>query len=201
MVSPARALRREGFSGNAKTYTGESAARPPGRGDGADVGEGHAASPGSLTGILPSEVRQISRGSNQHTQKAQLTIFCTQVAPTPASGRPVHWELAAPQGDRLRGPETLIGKQPRRPIHGADSYLHSPRWRKAAENNEMPQALRAAMTWPRQLGLSRLQPGQRKTQRPTHWDWEQLRPKRRKSIGRQKTNADVKERRPNANWT
>jgi hypothetical protein len=144
LVSPARALRREGFSGNAKTYTGESAARPPGRGDGADVGEGHAASPGSLTGILPSDVRQISRGSNQHTQKAQLTIFCTQVAPTPVSGRSVHWELAAPQGDSLWGPETLIGKQPRRPIHGANSYLHSPRWRKAAENNEMPRALKGS---------------------------------------------------------
>ena len=103
LVSPARALRRAKFSGNAKAYTGKAAARPPGRGDVADVGEGHAASPRSPTGILVTDVRPISRGGSKHTRQTQLTIFCTQVASSPDHCRPVHWELSVLKDNRLQG--------------------------------------------------------------------------------------------------
>ena len=57
------------------------------------------------------------------------------------------------------------------------------------------------MAWLRQLELSLWQPERRRIPRWTHWDWERLRPTRRKNGGRRKTNASRTKRRPNASWS
>jgi len=87
---------------------------------------GHAVWPGSMTGTLATDVRRVRRGGNKATQQAQLTILCTQVAPSPVRG----------------GPDTLIGQQLRRLSLGAN--LHSPRGRQAAAGSEMSQSIKGS---------------------------------------------------------
>jgi hypothetical protein len=115
--SPARAKQLVMVPEAAKAYTGEAAARPPGRGDGAEV---------LLTRTLSTDVRRVRRGGNNATQQAKLTILCTQVAPSSVCG----------------GPDALSGRQPRRSRLGAN--LHSPGGRQAAADSEMPRAIKGS---------------------------------------------------------
>ena len=55
LESPARAIQLVMVPGAAKAYTGEAAARPPGRGEGSEV---------LLTRTLPTDVRRVRRGGN-----------------------------------------------------------------------------------------------------------------------------------------
>jgi len=111
LESPARAIQLVMVPGAAKAYTGEAAARPPGRGEGAEVLQ---------TRTLSTDVRRVRRGGNNATQKTKLTTLCNQVAPSSVCG----------------GPNALSGRQPRRSRLGAN--LHSPGGRLAAADSEMP---------------------------------------------------------------
>ena len=64
-------------TGAAKAYTGEAAARPPGRWEGAEV---------LLTRTLPTDVRRVQRGGNDAIQQTKLTTLCPQVAPSSVRG-------------------------------------------------------------------------------------------------------------------
>jgi len=111
LQSSARAAQLVMVPGAAETYTGEAAARPPGRGEGAEV---------LLTRTLPTDVRRVRRGGNDAIQQTKLTTLCPQVAPSSACG----------------GPNALSGRQPRRSRLGAN--LHSPGGRLAAADSKMP---------------------------------------------------------------